>query len=66
MNILYGIAGIAIGCIATTIYLSKEYNKCKDLLNETRDKLNKYRKSNKELLAMVSKLRLEVIDNEQS
>ena len=66
MSILSCIAGIAIGSIATIIYLSKEYNKCKDLLSETKDKLNKYRKSNKELLEMVTHLRQEVINNEQS
>lgn len=66
MNILYGIAGIAIGCIATTIYLSSEYNRCKDLLNDARDKLNRYRKSNRELVEMVSRLRVEVNNNEQS
>ena len=66
MNALSFIGGMAIGSILVTVYLSKEYNKCRDLLNDTRDKLNKYRKSNRELLEMVTHLRQEVINNEQS
>ena len=66
MSALSFIGGMAIGSIIATVYLSSEYNKCRELLNETREKLNNYRKSNKMLVEMVSKLRMEVIDNEQS
>lgn len=66
MNILCVLGGIAIGSIATTLYLSKEYRKCRKLLSETKDLLNNYRHSNKELLNMISHLQMEVNKNEQS
>lgn len=65
MSILSCIAGIAIGSIITTICLSKEYDRCKALLNDTKDKLNNYRKSNHELLEIIRHLQ-EVKQNEQS
>ena len=65
MSILCVLGGIAVGCLGTTLILNKEYCKCKAILEDTKDKLESYKHSNKELLGMVSHLQ-EVIKHEQS
>ena len=63
MLVLYSLVGMAVGSILTTMFLSAEYRRCKDLLKSTEQELRTYQHSNKELLNIISHLR-EVNNNE--
>ena len=59
MNILCVLGGMAIGSIVAIVCVAKEYQKCADALDGSREELENYRRSNRILLDMINRIREE-------